>query len=200
MLYTYIARYYDLMDFPFEKSIYQNLRKKWISKISNEKILEIGVGTGKNLFYYSSSNVVLGIDTNYNMIKRASLRLKRKKLNKTNIRLKFIKKFPDKKIFVEDFTYIIATFVFCTLPDPNEILDKISSSVLPNTKILLFEWVLPKNGLYHWFLKLISPLTTLIFGVNFYRRPTVAYLNNNWKKLKITKIKSYIYVAEFAKI
>ena len=64
--YNRTARFYDLMD----KMIPDAARQKTISQ-ANGKVLEVGVGTGKNLPYYGEGCEVTGIDFSPGMLEKA---------------------------------------------------------------------------------------------------------------------------------
>lgn len=51
--YDRASKTYDFFEMPAEKLLFSRLRKKAFGNISG-KILEIGVGTGKNMLYYPS--------------------------------------------------------------------------------------------------------------------------------------------------
>ena len=71
-LYSILGRFYDIIDYPSELMHYRAMRKKWIAGFRNEEILEVGVGTGKNLPYYHNSNNVIGLDRVKSMLAHAA--------------------------------------------------------------------------------------------------------------------------------
>lgn len=97
-----------------EKHFFSKWRKALISPLTG-KILEIGVGTGKNFEYYRGDTTVEGIDISVKMLELAQKRLEH--LGKNNIHIQYSSaeaiSFPDKS-----FDYVVATFVFCSVPDP----------------------------------------------------------------------------------
>ncbi len=180
-LYNHIAPFYDLIDLPFELIYYRNMRSRWLSGLRNHRILEIGVGTGKNLKYYHSSNKVTAIDQSRGMLSIASKRLK--KLNSGHIELSFQAKLPWP--LPRNFTVAVATFVLCTMKDPQPVLQEIWQHLVPGGKLIIFEFGRSKNPSLYTIEKAINPLTKTLFGVDFDRKPTVELLNGRWKILDI---------------
>lgn len=178
-LYSILGRFYDVFDYPSELLYYKSMRKHWISKVQDEQVLEIGVGTGKNLPYYHNSNYIVGLDREGNMLRHAADKIRKNQV-KANISLTLQKNIPWKMENTK-FSLIVATFVFCTMPDPRLILNELNKWVEKGTKLLIFEYVRPTNRKAQTLVKLLNPFTTKLFGVNFNRKPTHDYFDNDWE-------------------
>ncbi|HBX65121.1 MAG TPA: SAM-dependent methyltransferase, partial [Balneolaceae bacterium] len=62
---------YDLMEWPVEWIWYNKWRKLLWKKVEGPNVLEIGIGTGKNISYYPKNIQVNGIDLSPKMLERA---------------------------------------------------------------------------------------------------------------------------------
>jgi len=60
--YDRIAPIYDVMEWVTETTAFQNWREKLWSLVPAGRILEVGVGTGKNFPYHPNQTEVVGID------------------------------------------------------------------------------------------------------------------------------------------
>lgn len=113
--YDWIAPLYNVMEWPVEKLLFQNWRSELWQQVEGPTVLEIGVGTGKNIPYYPDDIKLAGIDLSPKMLQRAKLLLA--KPQKSNVILKEMDAqdmdFPD-----NHFDDVVATFVFCSVPDP----------------------------------------------------------------------------------
>jgi len=72
--YERIAWVYDLLDLPFEYGRYRKIRPLLFRGLSG-RILEAGVGTGRNFPFYPPGSEVVGIDLSPAMLARAERRL-----------------------------------------------------------------------------------------------------------------------------
>src|SRR5438552_4853863 len=110
--YRRIARFYDLLERPFERQRYRPLRPLMFRGLSGH-ILDAGVGTGRNFPFYPPGSQVVGIDLSPAMLARAE---RRRPLATTTVELRQMDvtrlDFPDRS-----FDAAVATFLFCTLPD-----------------------------------------------------------------------------------
>jgi ubiquinone/menaquinone biosynthesis C-methylase UbiE len=108
-----IAWIYDLMESPMEWMSVSDWRRELIGAVSG-KVLEIGVGTGKNIPYYPPETELTGVDISPKMLKRAQGKAKALGMN-VEFSVMDIEQmtFPD-----ESFDYVVSTFVFCSVPDP----------------------------------------------------------------------------------
>ena len=68
--YAGIARFYDLLDLPFEYGRYRPLRRELLQGLSG-RILDAGVGTARNAPFYPKGAEVVGIDISEAMLARA---------------------------------------------------------------------------------------------------------------------------------
>src|SRR5258708_2536570 len=71
--YQRIAAFYDLLDLPFEHRRYRALRPLLFRGLSG-RLLDAGVGTGRNFPYYPPAATVVGIDISPGMLARAAHR------------------------------------------------------------------------------------------------------------------------------
>jgi len=78
--YNRFSLLYDLLEYPFEKLLFGKWRKNLFSNL-NGRILEVGVGTGKNLQYYSKEAKVIAIDISPGMLGKAIKKESRLNLN-----------------------------------------------------------------------------------------------------------------------
>jgi ubiquinone/menaquinone biosynthesis C-methylase UbiE len=75
--YQRIAPLYDLLDLPFEYGRYRGIRPQLFHGLSG-RLLDAGVGTGRNFPFYTPSSDVVGIDLSPAMLSRAARRLPRR--------------------------------------------------------------------------------------------------------------------------
>src|SRR5438128_1249443 len=71
--YERIAPFYDLLDGPFERVRYRRLRPLLFAGLCG-RILDAGVGTGRNIPYYPPGAEVMGVDISPSMLARARRR------------------------------------------------------------------------------------------------------------------------------
>ena len=133
--YTRIAKLYDLFQWPLELLHLSHLRSEVIAKAEG-KILEVGVGTGKNLSYFPYTSDLIGIDFSSGMLNIA--RRKAAQIGLTHITLIEMDieamSFPD-----NTFDTIISTFVFCTVPHPDKGLHELYRVLKPGGKAIFLE-------------------------------------------------------------
>ncbi|MBR9690680.1 class I SAM-dependent methyltransferase [Candidatus Woesearchaeota archaeon] len=162
--YDRFAGFYDGMEVLVEKRLFKRLRKSTISKLAGN-ILEIGVGTGKNLPYYNSKAKVTGIDLSPKMLERA-----REKSRKLNLKIKLLEMDAQKLKFKDNtFDYVVGSFVLCSIPGPVKALKEIKRVVKPKGKIIFIEHVLSKHKLIALLEHLHNPITSRLFGFNMNR-------------------------------
>src|SRR5215207_9017827 len=71
--YQRIARLYDFLDLPFECGRYRRIRPLLFAGLSG-RILDAGVGTGRNIPFYPTDAHVVGIDLSPAMLAQARRR------------------------------------------------------------------------------------------------------------------------------
>ncbi|HLC99228.1 MAG TPA: class I SAM-dependent methyltransferase [Candidatus Nanoarchaeia archaeon] len=163
--YDRAAGLYDIFELPLEKIWFSRWRKKYISPLKG-RILEVGIGTGKNIPYYSQYANVTGIDFSRKMLERAEKRLERS--GKKNIELKLM---DAEKLEFEDnsFDYVVTSCVFCSVPDPVKGLKEIKRVLRPSGKLVMIEHVLSSNKAIAFIEKLHNPIMRFLTGTEINR-------------------------------
>jgi ubiquinone/menaquinone biosynthesis C-methylase UbiE len=124
------------MEWPVEQLWYKNWRHTLWQQVHGPKVLEIGVGTGKNISYYPDHIGITGIDLSSGMLERAKKVLAKEKKNRVTLREMDAQQmgFP-----YNTFDDVVATFVFCSVPDPILGLSEALRVTKPGGRLRLLE-------------------------------------------------------------
>jgi phosphatidylethanolamine/phosphatidyl-N-methylethanolamine N-methyltransferase len=164
--YDRIAPVYDLMEGLVERSRYSDWRRLAWSKVEGEKILEVGVGTGKNFPYYPVGVKMTAIDFSEKMLRRA-----RERAARDGVKVDLLQMDAQAMDFEDNtFDSVAATFVFCSVPDPFRGLEEIRRVVRPDGKIVLLEHVLSANRVIAGLMNLVNPVVSRLMGPSINRR------------------------------
>jgi ubiquinone/menaquinone biosynthesis C-methylase UbiE len=156
--YNRIAPIYELIDLPLELFFFRKWRKEALSGLSGQ-ILEVGVGSGRNLRYYPAGCSVTGIDNSKGMLEKA--RDKARGMKNVNLLLMDAEnlEFPD-----NSFDYVITTFVLCTIPDPVKALKEMRRVLKPSGELIALEHLHSSNPIIDLFEHLIDPFLFFLLG------------------------------------
>ena len=109
--YERIAPLYDLLDLPFERRRYHALRPLLFQNLKG-RLLDAGIGTGRNCAFYPPETIVSGIDTSPAMLARARRRCPTLSAGGRLYRMDVTAlEFP-----AASFDAAVATFLFCVCP------------------------------------------------------------------------------------
>jgi ubiquinone/menaquinone biosynthesis C-methylase UbiE len=190
--YDRIAPIYDSLEWLMEKAKMREWRKNFWDKvksrlpIENGKILEAGVGTGKNIKYYPEDIEIYAIDFSENMIKESKIKLEKyyKKANLVKMDIQDLD-FPDNY-----FDIIVTSCVFCSVPDPVKGLRELKRVLKKDGSIFMLEHVKSQNRPVGKLMDYFNWVSLYTWGANI-NRETV----KNIKKadLKIVKVKNIFY-------
>ncbi|MBM2832443.1 MAG: SAM-dependent methyltransferase [Dehalococcoidia bacterium] len=164
--YDRIAPVYDLMESLVERWRFGKWRELLWSKVEGKKILEVGMGTGKNFPYYPAEAEVTAIDFSEKMLRRARARAERYGV-KVNLQRQDVQ---DLRFDDNTFDVVVATFVFCSVPDPIRGLREVGRVCKPGGQVLLLEHVLSANSILAFLMNLANPILSRAMGPNINRR------------------------------
>lgn len=170
--YNRVARFYDMRFMKMDDRLHKEI---W--KYARGKVLEVGVGTGKNIPFYPKDVEVTAIDFSEKMLEKAVK--KRDELGaKVDLRLMDAQKmdFPDRT-----FDTVITTCVFCTVPDPVAGLREIRRVCKPDGQVVMLEHVRSCRPVLGALMDWLNPLVYGLIGTNI-NRDTV----ENVKKAGLT--------------
>ncbi len=163
--YNRASLMYDVMEWPIERMAFRHWRRALLHDLAG-RVLEVGVGTGKNLPYYDYSRIQLtGVDLSEGMLRKASALAVRRDFP-ADLRQMDAEHldFPD-----GTFDSVVHMFVLCSVPHPTEVLQEIARVLKPNGRLLMLEHVLSQirhiARMQHW----MDPLTSRIMGAHMDR-------------------------------
>lgn len=165
-VYRRIARFYDLLDTPFERWRYAPLRRELFRGLTGA-ILDAGIGTGRNMPYYPPGSRVTGIDLSPAMLARASHRRERLGLDvellERDVRATGL---PDDR-----FDAVAATFLFCVLDDSLQLpaLRELARLVKPGGEIRILEYEYSADPVRRFIMRLWAPWVRYAYGATFDR-------------------------------
>jgi len=134
--------------------------------VKGREVLEVGVGTGKNMLYYPDDVHVTAIDLSERMLSLAHRRAKRLRLS-----VELFQMDAQALAFPSDtFDTVVATFVFCSVPDPVIGLRELGRVCKRDGKIILLEHVRARNEALGRLMDIANPVVVRTMGPNINRR------------------------------
>jgi ubiquinone/menaquinone biosynthesis C-methylase UbiE len=162
--YERTAPFYDVLDWPFEVARYRRLRPLLFEGVSG-RLLDVGVGTGRNIPCYPPGSEVTGIDLSPAMLLRARRRAER---SRRPVRLVCMD--VGRAAFADaTFDAAIASFVFCVLPPGAgaTALGELARVVRVGGTIRMLDFVRPAGRGRRALARLWEPWMRLAFAAGF---------------------------------
>lgn len=159
--YQRIAPFYDFLDLPFELVRYRTLRPLLFHGLSG-RLLDAGVGTGRNIAYYPSGTEVFGVDLSPAMLTRAARRSRQSHATLHLIEMDLVQlAFPD-----EFFDAAVGSFVFCTMPAEARMaaLREIRRVLTSSGRVRLLEYAPPRSAFRRAVGRVWQPWVEWAFG------------------------------------
>ncbi|HLF59355.1 MAG TPA: methyltransferase domain-containing protein [Alphaproteobacteria bacterium] len=164
--YARIARLYDFLDLPFEYGRYRPLRRELFGGLSG-RILDAGVGTGRNMPFYPAGAEVVAIDASAEMLARARARRDRLGARVELLEMDALRTaFPD-----ACFDAVVAAFLFCVLDEDEQLpaLRELGRVCKPGGEIRILEYAYPSDPLRRFVMRLWAPWVRFAYGAGFDR-------------------------------
>jgi|SRR6516164_6436039 len=181
-IYSLWAPVYDLVF----GGVFEQGRRAVVAAVEQVggRILEVGVGTGISLPYYSGTNSVFGIDLSQRMLSKARERVST--LNLGHVEGLAVMDaeellFPD-----ESFDVVTAQCVVNTVPHPEVALDEFARVLKPGGEIVLLNRVGAEAGTRLVLERLFQPIaSSLGWRSDFPWERLAAWLRSNPSKLRL---------------
>lgn len=162
--YERIAPLYDLLDKGYEVAWKGRLRERVFAGTTGT-ILDAGAGTGCNIPYYPQGARVVAVDASPGMLARAE-----KRAEKLGRPVEFqvldlaATGFPD-----ASFDHIVATFVFCVLPEELQrpVMMEMQRILKPGGTLRILDYTQSRGAAARLWMKLVSPWLSYAFGARY---------------------------------
>lgn len=164
--YDRLAPWFDSLEGFLEGLLFRRYRKKLWAQAAGSDILEVGVGTGKNFTFYPGDARITAIDFSPKMLEQAQRKRDRKQVG-VELALMDVQSlcYAD-----NSFDTVIASFVFCSVPQPRKGLKELHRVLKPGGQLLLLEHVLSSNKAMAAVMNFLNPLVVRILGANINRQ------------------------------
>ena len=155
-VYDKLAKVYDLIFGPtLHPGRLQAIQRMGIT--GEDRVLEVGVGTGINLSLYPRDATVTGIDFSSSMLEKARERAARKDVPHS-LRLVQMDA-ADLKFADDSFDIVYAPYLISVVPDPVKVAQEMRRVCRPGGRIIFLNHFLSPNLILSRVERLISPAT-----------------------------------------
>ncbi len=172
--YNRIAPLYDVMEIFMEKGKMGAWRKDFWRQVvkyipTGGKLLEAGVGTGKNIALYPEGVELYAIDFSEKMLERA-----RKKATIERKEVQFYEMDIQQMDFPDNFfDLIVTTCVFCSVPDPVKGLRELKRVCKETGNIIMLEHMRTEKEPWGKLMDSLNWISLYTWGSNINRRTMV---------------------------
>ena len=162
--YDRIAPVYDLAQTFLELPVRHCRQDLWAG-VGAGQVLEVGVGTGKNIRFYPPDAVVTAIDLSPKMLDQARSKA-RQRQSRVRLQVGDVQRLPYQD---QRFDVVVGTFVLFAVADPILALGEVRRVLKPSGKLLLLEHVLSEWRLVRGLMKVLDPVSAILWGAHIDR-------------------------------
>lgn len=179
--YRITSRLYDVLDYPWERQ-YKLWRPRLLSDVSGS-VIEVGIGTGRNLPFYHRDVQVTGVDLSKEMLKRAT---GRSRSSACAFRPVHEDASTMASVPTSHFDWLVSTYLCCVMPDQRQpsAIEQFSRVLKPGGRFRLLEMVYSQNPALRRRQELFAPFVEMVYGARFDRH-TLAHVEQS-PQLRIT--------------
>ncbi|OQY10466.1 MAG: methyltransferase type 11 [Marinitoga sp. 4572_148] len=187
--YDIIAKFYDTLLHPLEKSTMNNFRKNFVPQIDGYT-LDLAVGTGNNIEYYPPNSHIVLIDKSIEMLKIA----KEKSKKRNDLTLEFIQSSVENLPFEDNtFDTILSIDVFCSVKNPYKSMERVKEVLKSGGKGIFVEHGLTGQFLKDTVLYFTNLITYPIVGSSMIRKPLEYIQHAGFNLLEYGHLKNSFY-------
>lgn len=171
--YNRVAPFYDSLEVFMEKGMFNDWRKELWQEVQKNlpeeggKILEVGVGTGKNMKYYPENvKQIYAIDFSEKMLKEA-----KKKMPTDRDDIQLIEMNAENLKFDDNyFDVIVTSCVFCSVPHPIKGLKELKRVLKIDGRMIMLEHMRSKKPIIGPLMDMFNWVSFYIWGANINRK------------------------------
>lgn len=163
-IYDRNAPFYDAMEAPMEWMALRAWRRDLISGLSGH-VLELGVGTGRNLALYPTDVSLTAVDVAPSMLKRARARARQLGIDATFVQADM----RDLPFETASFDAVVTSCVFCSVAEPRAGLAEARRVLKPGGHLRMLEHQRPDPPALGWLFDRLNPLAVRLTGANVNR-------------------------------
>lgn len=190
--YDRIAPFFDFIEGVMEALWFKPWRRRVWSLTEGERVLEVGVGTGKNLAFHPVGRHVTAVDFSERMLRRARERAIRLGV-RSDLKLMDVQvlAFAD-----GEFDTVVGTFVFCSVPDPLRGLGELRRVLKPGGKLVLLEHVRSERQAAGWIMDLLDPWVSRLVGAHINRRTVENVETSGFRLERVERLNALVRLIE----
>jgi ubiquinone/menaquinone biosynthesis C-methylase UbiE len=141
--------------------------RQWVCERARGEVLEISIGTGRNLPFYGPGVRLTGVDISAGMIERA--RTRAAQLGRV-VELR-VGDAQALELDDESFDTVVCTLALCTIPDARAAVSEMRRVLRPGGRALLLEHVRSPRPGVRLVQRTIEPITVWLGGDHLVREP-----------------------------
>ena len=184
--YDQIAPVYDAMEWPIERFVFQPWRQELWSRVPDGRVLEVGVGTGKNFPYHPPEAHITGIDLSEGMLAQA-----RGRADALGLDIDLCQMDVQHLDFADDsFDAAVATFVPCSVPIPIQGLRELGRVVRSGGDIWLLEHVRIDKPVLGPLMDGLNPILVRMSGANINRQTVENVTRSGLELISVENLKA----------
>jgi ubiquinone/menaquinone biosynthesis C-methylase UbiE len=141
--------------------------RAWVCAQAEGDVLEIGIGTGRNISLYPAGARLTGVDVSPSMLELARQRA-------ATIGREIDLQIGDAQALAfadGSFDTVVSTLVLCTIPDPKRAVQEVRRVLRPRGRYVLIDHVRSPNAIVRFGQAVLDPLLVRFEGDHLLREP-----------------------------
>lgn len=175
---------YDRQITFFERFLFPGMRE-WACSRASGDVLELGVGTGRNLRHYSPEVRLMGIDLSPETL---SIARRRAAALKRDVELRLgdaeALDLPD-----ESYDTVVSTLTMCSIPNYRAALEEAQRVLRPGGRLVMVEHIRSPSTAVRVGQRLLNPLTVRFGADHLLRDPLEAVRRLGFEVLELERLK-----------